>query len=210
MSRQYNFEIMEAIRNFLDEDDWNYNFENEIGVFRFNLQIRGNIKDLRYLIYVKEHDYVVYASSPLSADEENSEQMAKMAEFICRANYGLRDGNFEMDFNDGEIRYKCYMNCNGVLPTKKMVGSSIFCPAAMFERYNKGILQILFFDMSAADAVSMCENAPEYPDSDDDEEEVDTSRLLEMLEGLQRETEDSEDSKDSEDSDEDMPASTDK
>ena len=29
-----------------------------------------------------------------------------MAEFLTRANYGIMIGNFEMDFNDGEVRYK--------------------------------------------------------------------------------------------------------
>lgn len=80
-----------------------------------------------------------------------------MAEFVCRANYGLRDGNFEMDFNDGELRYKCYVNCADRLPSVEAVEKSITCPAAMFSRYSDGIVQILFSDISPADAVARCE-----------------------------------------------------
>lgn len=35
-------------------------------------------------------------------------------EYITGANYGLRNGNFEMDVEDGEIRYKVYVNVKGM------------------------------------------------------------------------------------------------
>ena len=48
--------------------------------------------------------YCVYAISPVGADVSNLEERAAMAEFLCRANYGMRYGNFEMDLQDGELR----------------------------------------------------------------------------------------------------------
>ena len=96
-----------------------------------------------------------------------------------------RHGNFEMDFNDGELRYKCYMNCNGAIPTKNMVGGSIHCPAAMFKRYSKGILQILFAGMSAVDAIELCEGTLAAPASDSRDEEETSSRLMDILRRLQ-------------------------
>lgn len=90
-----------------------------------------------------------------------------------------------MDFNDGELRYKCYMNCNGAIPTKNMVGGSIHCPAAMFKRYSKGILQILFAGMSAVDAIELCEGTLAAPASDSRDEEETSSRLMDILRRLQ-------------------------
>lgn len=69
--------------------------------------------------------------------------MAIMAEFICRANYGLKNGNFELDMRDGEIRYKSFVDCEGLTPTTEMVRNSIHCPAAMFDRYGDGIVDII-------------------------------------------------------------------
>jgi hypothetical protein len=37
----------------------------------------------------------------------------RVAEFITRANYGLRIGNFELDFGDGEVRYKTSIDYSG-------------------------------------------------------------------------------------------------
>jgi len=33
--------------------------------------------------------------------------------FLTRANYGMMIGNFEMDFTDGEIRYKTSIDVEG-------------------------------------------------------------------------------------------------
>ena len=82
-----------------------------------------------------------------------------MAEFLCRANYGLANGNFELDFRDGEIRYKCFVNCDETVPGKETIKDSIYVPARMFTRYSEGILAVLFNMKSAEQAVKDCESA---------------------------------------------------
>jgi hypothetical protein len=34
----------------------------------------------------------------------------EVSHFLTRANYGLADGNFELDFEDGEVRYKTVLH----------------------------------------------------------------------------------------------------
>ena len=194
MSKNYNSEIVEKIGNFLTEDGWNYNFNEDKGFFQFGINLSGRIKNIQYAVNVNESDYTVYTISPISADQEDAEQIHKMAEFVCRANYGLKNGNFELDVRDGELRYKCYVDCNGIVPTTDMVRSSILCPAAMFTRYSRGIVQILFGDMSAADAIALCEEPRQEPESNGMAEEEDASdRLLSLLRSIQESGEDSDD-----------------
>lgn len=45
----------------------------------------------------------VYAYCPIRGEETC---MAKLLEYVTRANYDLRVGNFEYDVRDGELRYK--------------------------------------------------------------------------------------------------------
>ena len=80
-----------------------------------------------------------------------------MNEFINRANYGLRNGNFELDVRDGEIRYKIYVDCDNQLPSREVVRSSIIIPSVMFERYSQGLLDVMFRGSSAEEAISKCE-----------------------------------------------------
>lgn len=184
MMRSYNQEIVDAVKSFLDENAWHYQFDSDAGIFHFGVNLHGKIKNVQYLVGINERDYIVYAISPLSVDQNEDDQMRKMSEFVCRANYGLRDGNFELDFRDGELRYKCFMNCNGVIPTMNMIGSSIHCPAAMFDRYGRGIVQILFNDMSAEDAIELSEgDIPSLASLGENSETV-SSHLLDVLRRL--------------------------
>lgn len=158
MKKKYSNEIVEIIKEFLTEEDWKFFFDPEKGAFHFGLKIDGKMKDIKYLIHVRETEFTAYAFSPVYADDEDADCMARMSEFITRANYGLRNGNWEMDYDDGEIRYKSYVDAEGITLTTEAVKNSIYCIADMFERYSDGILSIIFGNATAEEAVKKCEN----------------------------------------------------
>lgn len=154
--RNYSGEIATMIGAFLKADNWNYDFDKETGNFRFGLNTSSKLKSIEYYIRVNTDAYCVYAISPVGADVSNLEERAAMAEFLCRANYGMRYGNFEMDLRDGELRYKFFVDCDGALPSPAIVKDSIYMPAATFHRYTPGILAILFSGASAEEAIGLC------------------------------------------------------
>ena len=153
----YSQNIANAIKEFLTNDDWYFSFDEKRGVFKFRLCLKGKINKINYLIRVRDDDYTVYAISPLGANENDEKMMATMAEFVCRANYGLKNGNFELDMRDGEIRFKCFVDCDAITPTQEMVRNSIHCPASMYDNYSDGIVGIIFGDLSAKEAEERCE-----------------------------------------------------
>lgn len=169
--RNYSTEIANAINSYLKQDDWHFSFDEEKGLFRFVLSLSSKIKKINYIVDVKEDEYIVYAISPIGADEEDKRMMATMAEFVCRANYGLKNGN---DMRDGEVRFKYFVDCGSITPSKDMVQNSIHCPAIMFKRYGSGIVDIIFGNATAMETVERCEKAAEN--------EI-RSLLSELLEG---------------------------
>ena len=70
-------------------------------------------------------------------------------------------GNFELDTRDGEVRFKCFVDCEGITPSKDIVENSIHCPAAMFKRYGSVIVDIIFGNDTAKEAVEKFEKATE-------------------------------------------------
>lgn len=160
-NKTYSKDIANAIKRFLTEDDWHFLFDEQRGMFKFGLSLKSRMKTINYLIDVKDDEYVVYAVSPIGADRKDEKMMASMADFFCRANYGLKNGNFELDMRDGEIRYKSYVDCEGITPTTDIVRNSIHCPGAMFNQYGDGIVDIIFGGASAKDAIAKCEKSPE-------------------------------------------------
>ena len=157
-SRTYSQELVSAIRRFLIDDDWKFEFDDENGIFRFGVNIDGKMKHVNYFVPVRDDSYTVYAISPVSADSDDLQCMNAITEFICRANYGLRNGNFEIDMRDGEIRYKVHVDCSGGVPAKSVIENSVYVPSLALERYAPGILDVIFAGKGAAESVEKCEN----------------------------------------------------
>jgi len=151
--RNYSAEIAEKIRDFLQEDDWKFSFDEVKGVFKFGLRIHSKLRKLSYIVDVKEDEYIVYGMLPIAADEDDPEMMAQVSEYVNRANYGLKNGCFELDFDDGEIRFKIYVDCDDQLPGRQVIRNSIYCTAAMVDRYADGFGDIIFCGLSAKAAV---------------------------------------------------------
>ena len=151
----YSVEIANAVKTYLINDNWKYSFDQEDGVFRFGLNLTCKLRKTSYKIVLGNQGYTVYADIPVSAED----CIQDMAEFVCRANYGLRNGNFELDVQDGELRYKSYVNCNEQLPNHKIIEASIYVPAVMIERYGSGILEVIFGIKTPEKAIEDCENS---------------------------------------------------
>ena len=49
---EYSDEIVNVIKQFLEEDDWHYSFDEETGIFRFDLKIRSKMQKISYVIDV--------------------------------------------------------------------------------------------------------------------------------------------------------------
>lgn len=164
MSKErYSKKIAETIEDFLKQDDWHFSFDDQRGIFKFGLCIHSRLKKINYIVHVKQDEYLVYAISPIGADEDDKEMIASMAEFVCRANYALKNGNFELDVRDGELRFKTYVDCDCCIPSNEVIRNSIYIPASMFERYGTGILDIIYDHSCAQDAVDRCEQRVESP-----------------------------------------------
>ncbi len=129
-------EIIDAVRDYLDADDWHYEYDAERNVIRAGVELKCKLKNARMIIRFRKTDYNVYMIAPISADPEN---LGEVLRFTAQANYGLASGNFEVDVDDGEIRYKSYVDCDGLetLP-KELFDDGISACWAMMERYGNG------------------------------------------------------------------------
>ena len=157
MGKRFNPEIVSKVREFLDNDDWNYSFDEERGLFRFNLNVDSKLRKLNYIIDVKDDEYLVYGILPVGGDKDDDEMMTNLAKFVCCANYGLKNGSFELDFNDGEVRFKTYVDCDEQLPGNRVIRNSIYCVAAMVEHYAAGFIEVVFMGADGVAAAEKCD-----------------------------------------------------
>lgn len=153
---EYNKDLAALVKGWLDNEEFNYDFDEENGRFFYSLNVKGKVNPLRYVIGVAQNLVVFYAVCPLRADEQ---YLPAAAEFVNRANYGLNLGCFELDHNDGEIRYRIGLNCDGTTPSKAVLDDCFYLPASMFERYGEGLASVLFGFDNPKEAVEKIEKA---------------------------------------------------
>ena len=90
---------------------------------------------------------------PASAKDKLSE----MAEYITRANYGLKYGDFEMDWNDGEVRFHLTFPMSAVRADEMILPTLLMAPPRMLDQYSKGFTEVLMGLKTPADAIKDCE-----------------------------------------------------
>lgn len=150
-------DLTEAFRSFFEHEDWNYTYHDDKGLFELGMQADGVIKRITFFVDIRDSSYLVYAVCPIGPDASDPYIMSAMAEFLCRVNYGLVNGNFELDMNDGEIRYKIFVDCTLGLPPMDTISRNIGFPLFMYDRYGEGIVSIILDKTTAEEAFEKCE-----------------------------------------------------
>ena len=121
-------------------------FTAKDGTILFNMDIGDVVGKLSVYIEILNNNYISYA---ILSNKATKERYASISEYLHRANYGLLYGNFEIDYSDGEIRYKFTTDCENINTlTNTQIDRSFLVPCAMFSRYGNGIIKLLVDDAS--------------------------------------------------------------
>lgn len=123
--------------------------KTKLGSMDVKIRVRPTSSDPSCARLIIAHTYV-----SLKADDDC---MAQVAEYLTRANYGLNIGNFELDFRDGEIRYKVALNCLDALPGPDAIDDLCAVPSSMYNRYGNGLLAVAMGMMTAEEAIKKAE-----------------------------------------------------
>jgi hypothetical protein len=146
--------VYDAMVRFFREDDWK--FEQVEGKPILRMGFSGdNGKWTCIARAVEEADqFIFYSIAPINVAEE---KRVAIAEFITRANYGMRIGNFEMDFSDGELRYKSSIDVEDDRLSSPLVKHMVYPNVLMMDKYLPGIMGIIYGNKTAQQAIAEIE-----------------------------------------------------
>ncbi|MDI1443672.1 YbjN domain-containing protein [Polyangium sp. 6x1] len=99
---------------------------------------------------------VVYV---LFEPKAKKELRAELAEFVTRANFGMGDGNFEMDFDDGSVRFKVALDYTDEPLSALLVRNMIFDAMDTTEVYADALARVIAGKAKAKSAVRAAEKA---------------------------------------------------
>jgi hypothetical protein len=149
--------ILDAVYQFFREDDWPHTQIEGKPILR--TAFSGKNGNWHCFAQAREDQFRFLFYSVCPANTPEHKRMA-MAEFLTRANYGLIIGNFEMDFNDGEVRFKTSIDVEGDQLTSALIKQMVYANVFTFDKYLPGIMKVMYTDVRPLDAVNEVENPP--------------------------------------------------
>ncbi len=148
-------QFFEEIVNFFEEDGWPFvQIEGEP-----LLQMVFQGENGKWTCYAKARDdpeqFVFYSVCPVNTPD--SKRLA-VAEFLTRANSGMIIGNFEMDFEDGEIRYKTSIDVEDDSLSCALIKRLVYANVMMMDAYLPGMMSVIYGDVTPVDAIAQIES----------------------------------------------------
>lgn len=149
--------IYQAMKDFFVQDNWKFYEMQDVPV----LMMIFSGKHGRWTCYAQaretQEQFVFYSVCPVNATPE---RLPQVVEFITRANYGMIIGNFELDYNDGEIRYKTSIDVEGAEFPPQLVKQVVYANVVVLDRYFEGLMRVLYADANPAEEIAKIESIP--------------------------------------------------
>ncbi|MGI6604734.1 MAG: YbjN domain-containing protein [Firmicutes bacterium] len=146
--------ILDTVIEFFTEDDWK--FSRLEGKPVITLPCSGRNGNWHCFAEAREEQeqFIFYSVCPVKVPES---KRSAVAEYITRANYGMVIGNFELDFNDGEVRYKTSIDVEGDALSPALVKNMVYINLSTLDRYLPGIMGIIYAGLTPLQAISQVE-----------------------------------------------------
>jgi hypothetical protein len=144
--------IADAVTAYFESEDWPI-VETDAGVLETAFEGTATVWPLRIHVFEEDVRAVFVSAFPSPIPEE---QRAAVGEFCHRANFGLAIGNFELDHDGGEVRFRTSIDAEGTEPAPALVRNAVVANVLTMDRYVTGLLAVLN-GTSPADAVEDAE-----------------------------------------------------
>lgn len=139
----YSSPIADALKSLLATSGIQSGFEERAGhgVFSIRMKLHCRLQSALMTVIVREDSFSTMTTLPLSADLDHR---LAVAEYLTRVNYNMRNGNFELNMEDGEIRFKTYVHVGAGTVDPAAARLAIMLPFLMIDRFGDGLIDVLF------------------------------------------------------------------
>lgn len=151
----------ETLGQFLEEDEWKPRKLDD--KHAYSMLYSGENGDYRCyaVVRVELEEFLFYTVAPVRIPND---VRPAVAEYITRANYGLRIGNFELDYSDGEVRFKSSINFEGEPLNYGMLRNALYPAVHSLDRYLPGLMRVSFGGATPLEAIEEIESPVETKD----------------------------------------------
>lgn len=146
--------LLAAAAAFFSQDDWNPSRVE--GKTILKMGFKGNNGTWTCFAQTREEQkqFLFFSILPNNVPPE---RRAAVSEFITRANYGVYIGNFEMDMNDGEVRFRTSVDVEGGSLAPTMIKNLAYTNVMMMDKYLAGLNKVAYGGADAAATIKEIE-----------------------------------------------------
>lgn len=147
--------MFENLITYLDKNEIKHSIIDNEQVATFSMRTEKG--DFQCIADVKEDSNIFIFYTTISIRiPENKRLIA--CELLTRINYGIIIGNFEMDIDDGEIRYKTSIDYEGSTLINEFIDTTISANLSIVDNYFYAIVEIITSDLSPKEILDKYEN----------------------------------------------------
>ncbi len=143
-----------TLSEFLRDDGWHPQQLDDKTIFR--VYFSGEHGDVRCYaqIRVDLEQFLFYVIAPVKAPDA---VLSAVVEYTTRANYGLRIGCFEVDYTDGEVRYRSSLDFENETLTPGLIRNAIYPAVHTMDFYLPGLLAVMYGNKTPKEAITEIE-----------------------------------------------------
>jgi len=140
-----------TILDYFEWKGWPVQVRKDESLIRLKYKIqKSGVWDM-YVRPCHHHKQVIfYSVLPYKIPDE---QKTTVAEFLTRINFGINLGNFEMDWNDGEVRFRTSIALGNHDLDFSLIDNLVMANLVAMEDHYDGLLTVLNGTISPADAI---------------------------------------------------------
>ena len=146
--------ILATIIAYFTKDDWTFTKLQGESVLQMAYQGENGLWNCYAQARESQEQFIFYSIYPELVPVD---KRLTVAELLTRINYGLVIGNFEMDFNDGEIRYKTSIGVEEDILTYQVIKRLVYANVTIMDRYLPAIRAVMDRNMSPEEAIAQIE-----------------------------------------------------
>jgi hypothetical protein len=146
--------LLGVVERFFDSADLTYQRIPDKPLLALSMTGDNAAYEVLVIEHEREEQLIVYTRYPTKVPQT---LYAQGVEYITRANWGLKIGNFEFDYSDGEIRYKTFIDIEGGNLTPKMVQNLFAANFMTADRYYPGLARVIWGHVPPATAIAEIE-----------------------------------------------------
>ncbi len=159
--------IYDVMEDFFKKDEWPANKMENQPAMSMNFQGQNGRWSCYARVEEEKEIILFYSYCPMKAPED---KRPILADFLTRANYGLYIGNFEMDYNDGEIRFKTSIDVEGNKSVAEegkepaelsfaLMKRVVYDNVGVMDKYLPGVMAVIYGGASPTEAIAKVEGA---------------------------------------------------